>query len=106
MVEPVALLLNGRGHVVVRARDAGLADVEDGVIVDYALIDDLVIVTFDVDFRRAIRRRNARCLHVCAPERTARGRLAEHYDEVIRLFGARARLVTLPRNGPPTRDVY
>lgn len=101
MVEPVARLLQGRGHVVVRARDAELADAEDGVVADYALIDDLIIVTFDPDFRRAIRRRGGRCLHVRPPERTARARVAENYDEIVRLFHERARLVTLPTDGPP-----
>jgi predicted nuclease of predicted toxin-antitoxin system len=100
MVEPVALLLIGRGHRVIRARDAGLAAEEDVVLIDYALVDDLVIVTFDPDFRRAIRRRGGRCLHVRDPERTARARLAKYYREVIRLFEGRARLVTLPSEGP------
>lgn len=105
MVEPVARLLNGRGHVVIRARDAGLASEEDGVIADYALIANLVIVTFDPDFRRAIRRRGGRCLHVRPPERTARNRLREHYREVAGMFVAHARLVTLPARGSPTRDL-
>lgn len=106
MVDPVALLLIGRGHVVTRAREAGLATEDDAVVVDYALVDDLVIVTFDSDFRRSIRRRGARCLHIRPPERTARPRLAEHYPEVVRLFNERGRLVTLPRYGEPTRDEH
>ena len=105
MVEPVALLLNGRGHVVIRAREAGLAQEEDGVIADYALHAELVIVTFDPDFRKAIKRRGGRCLHVRPPERTARERLATYYREVIGFFADRARLVTLPANRPPTRDL-
>jgi predicted nuclease of predicted toxin-antitoxin system len=104
MVEPVARLLTGRGHRVVRARDAGLADEEDWVVVEYALIDDLVIVTFDPDFRRSIVRRGARCLHVRTPERTARQRLADHYYGVVKHFNERARLVTLPADGEPRRD--
>lgn len=105
MVEPVALLLNGRGHVVIKARDAGLAAEDDTVVIDYALVDDLVIVTFDPDFRSAIRRRGeGRCLHIVGQERTARARLAEHYDEVVQHFNQRARLVTLPADGPPRRD--
>jgi predicted nuclease of predicted toxin-antitoxin system len=104
MVEPVALLLNGRGHIVVRARDAGLSAEVDGVIADYADLDSLVIVTFDPDFRGAIRRRGGRCLHIRTPERTARARLATHYEETIGFFVAGARLVTLPPDGRPTRD--
>ena len=105
MVEPVAWLLEGRGHRVIRAREAGLADELDPVVVDYALVDDLVIVTFDPDFRKAIRRRGeGRCLHIHTPERTARARLAAHYREVVRHFSERARLVTLPSLGPPRRD--
>ena len=59
MVEPVAALLNGRGHPVRRAREVGLAAEEDIVIIEYALETDLVIVTFDPDFRskRAAQRR-------------------------------------------------
>jgi predicted nuclease of predicted toxin-antitoxin system len=103
MVEPVALLLEGRGHRVTRARDAGLASEDDPIVIDYALVDDLVVVTFDPDFRAAIRRRGeGRCLHIHAPERTARERVAEHYHEIVRLFEEeRARIVTLPANGPP-----
>jgi hypothetical protein len=104
MVEPVALLLNGRGHVVVRARDAGLDRDADNVVVEYALIENLVVFSFDPDIRRVIRRCGARCLHIHPPERTARERLAEHYRGVVRHFNARAHLVTLPRSGPPTRD--
>jgi predicted nuclease of predicted toxin-antitoxin system len=104
MVEPVALLLVGRGHVVIRARDAGLADAADNVLVEYALIENLVVVTFDPDIRRAIRRCGARCLHIHPPELTARARLAGHYREVIQHFAERGHLVTLPRKGPPRRD--
>lgn len=105
MVEPVALLLNGRGHRVIRAREAGLSAEEDGVIADYALVADLIVVTFDPDFRGAIRRRGGRCLHVRDPERTARRRLATHFQEVVTLFAGGARLVTLPRDGPPRQDL-
>jgi predicted nuclease of predicted toxin-antitoxin system len=102
MVEPVVDLLVGRGHRVIRARDAGIAGEIDIVVADYALIDDLVIVTFDPDMRRVIRRRGeGRCLYVRPPELTARARLAEHYNAVIDLFVRRARLVTLPPAGTP-----
>jgi len=101
MVEPVAALLNGRGHPVRRARDVGLADEADIVIIDYALEFDLVIVTFDRDFRSAVQRQGARCLHIRPPERTARRRLREEYEAVIALFLGGALLVTLPREGDP-----
>jgi predicted nuclease of predicted toxin-antitoxin system len=105
MVEPVADLLNGRGHPTRCVRDLGLANESDAVVADYALIDDLVIVTFDLDFRSSVRRKGARCLHIRPPERTARRRLAEWYREVIDLFSEGARLVTLPTDGPPTPEV-
>lgn len=101
MVEPVAALLNGRGHPVRRARDVGLAREEDIVIVEYAIEADLVIVTFDPDFRSSAYRKGARCLHIRPPERTARQRLARHYRETVALFWQGASLVTLPADGPP-----
>jgi predicted nuclease of predicted toxin-antitoxin system len=101
MVEPVAALLNGRGHPIRRARDVGLADEVDIVIIDYALEADLIIVTFDRHFRSAARRQGARCLHIRPPERTARRRLREHYETVITLFWEGEPLVTLPREGMP-----
>lgn len=65
MVEPVARLLIGRGHPVIRAREVGLDGDEDIVIADFALErGDLVVVTFDHDFRRAVVRRGCRCLHI------------------------------------------
>ena len=68
MVEPVALLLVGRGHVVIRARDAGLATVADNVLVEYALIKEVCSRRqLDPDIRRSIRRCGARCLHVHPP---------------------------------------
>jgi predicted nuclease of predicted toxin-antitoxin system len=101
MVEPVALYLMGRGHPIRRARGVGLADALDITITDYALARDLVIVTFDPDFRSSARRQGARCLHIQHPERTARERLRSYYREVVDLFWGGASLVTLPRNGPP-----
>jgi predicted nuclease of predicted toxin-antitoxin system len=103
MVDPVADLLMGRGHPVVRARDAGLADAEDWVIAEYAQANasDMVVVTFDIDFRNSLRRRDCRCLHIRGRERTARARLADYYREVVLLIGAGQRLVTLPSEGPP-----
>jgi predicted nuclease of predicted toxin-antitoxin system len=104
MVEPVADLLNGRGHVVIRARDVGLSDVEDAIVIDYSLVDDLVIVTFDPHIPQAIRRRGqGRCLHIRTREIDARERLRLYYDEVVAHFTARARRVVLPANAPPVR---
>jgi predicted nuclease of predicted toxin-antitoxin system len=104
MVEPVVALLIGRGHPVRRARDVGLATDDDAVLGDYVLIDDLVIVTFDPDFRSSARRKGARCLHIRPPERTARERMRTYYREVVALFWDGARLVTLPANAPPRAD--
>jgi predicted nuclease of predicted toxin-antitoxin system len=101
MVEPVARLLIGRGHPVRRAREVGLADEQDVVVVDYALANDLVIVTFDPDFRSSARRKGARCLHVRPPERTARRRVAVFYRTIVDLFWDGAGLVTLPTKGEP-----
>ena len=103
MVEPVATLLNGRGHPVRRAREVGLDKEADIVVIDYALIANLVIVTFDPDFRSSARRQGARCLHIRPPERTARRRLSDRYSEVVDLFWEGAVLVTLPTEGPPER---
>jgi predicted nuclease of predicted toxin-antitoxin system len=74
------------------------------VIIDYALVADLVIVTFDPHFRSSARRRGARCLHISPPERTARRRLANHFRAVMDLFWEGALLVTLPREGEPQRN--
>jgi predicted nuclease of predicted toxin-antitoxin system len=101
MVEPVAALLMGRGHPVRKAREVGLADESDAVIAEYALAADLVIVTFDPDFRSSLRRQGARCLYIRPPELTARARLTHHYRDVVRLLWSGAVLVTLPPHGPP-----
>jgi predicted nuclease of predicted toxin-antitoxin system len=101
MVEPVARLLNGRGHRTVRARDAGLATEPDEILVDYALANDLVVVTFDPDLRTRVRRRGCPCLHIRTPEITAAERLRQHYEAIITLFREGHPLVTLPLEGPP-----
>jgi predicted nuclease of predicted toxin-antitoxin system len=101
MVAPVADFLQGNGHPVRRARDVGLADEEDSVLPDYAIVEELVIVTFDRDFRSSARRKHARCVHIHPPERTAKDRVARHYREVVRLIWSGAELVTLPADGPP-----
>lgn len=100
MVEPVARLLIGRGHPVIRARDVGLDDDDDIVIADFALEGgDLVVVTFDHDFRRAVVRRGCRCLHIRGREATARQRLAAAYREAFARFSAGERDVRLLANG-------
>lgn len=101
MVEPVARLLNGRGHRVVRARDAGLAAEQDADIIEYCLRNELVVVTFDGDFRDSALRAGCRCVHIRHPEITARGRLREHMDGLMALLDAGVRLATLPSSGPP-----
>ncbi|MDQ6879699.1 MAG: hypothetical protein M3082_18760 [Candidatus Dormibacteraeota bacterium] len=102
MVEPVALLLNGRGYRTIRARDAGLATESDEILVEYAWANDLVVVTFDPDLRSSVRRRGCRCLYVRTPEITALDRLREHFRAVIDLLQEGRPLVTLPLDGPPT----
>lgn len=100
MVEQVVRLLNGRGHPIIRARDAGIEAEEDQVLVEYALARNLIIVTFDRDLQSKAWRANCRCLHLRGRERTARRRLAAAYDEVIRLFQQEAsRLVTVTAAG-------
>jgi predicted nuclease of predicted toxin-antitoxin system len=105
MVEPVADLLNGRGHPVKRVREVGLADADDVIVVDYAIANDLVIVTFDRDFRNSMVRRGCRCLHIEGAERSARPRLTEHYLSVVDLFYAGKRDVILPAEGPARERV-
>jgi hypothetical protein len=103
MVQPVVDYLVGRGHRVIRATDIGLGGEEDWVLIEYAdgAQPPYVLVTFDTDFKNAAVRRDARCLWIRDPERTARARVAEHYDALIQLFERGQRLVTLPRLGGP-----
>lgn len=103
MVEPVAELLNGHGHPVRRVREIGLADAADAIVADYADANNLVVVTFDRDFRNALVRRGCRCLHIEGQERTARRRLADHYRSVVDLFSNGKREVILQADGP-TRE--
>jgi hypothetical protein len=100
MVEPVAELLMGRGHPVRRVRDVGLAAADDSDVSAYALANDLVVVTFDRDFRNSLTRRGCRCLHIEGPERTARARIGEHHRSVVDLFYDGKREVLLPSDGP------
>lgn len=99
MVEPVAMLLNGRGHRTVRAHQAGLATAEDADVAEYCLTNNLVVVTFDLDFRKAMLRAGCRCLCIRGRELTARERLADGYSRVIELFETGVHLVTLPTTG-------
>jgi predicted nuclease of predicted toxin-antitoxin system len=100
MVEPVVLLLNGRGHRVIRARDAGIEAEDDQTLVEYALANALVVVTFDRDLRDKSLRGGRKCLHIRPPERTARDRIAAAYATVADCFARQSRpLVTVRRDG-------
>lgn len=99
MVEPVVLLINGRGYRIRRARDAALADEDDQTLVEYCLRWNLVLVTFDADLRDKGMRGRCRVLHIKTPERSARDRLAAAMDRVVGRFMAGDRLVTLRRDG-------
>ena len=104
MIEPVAALLQGRGHPVVRAKEAGLARASDAEVVAYALSLRLVLVTFDPDLRDSGIRGNCPVLHIRHPERTARARVAKHYRAIAAMVGEGHALVTLPGTGPPRAD--
>ena len=100
MVEPVVRLLNGRGHRVVRARDAGIEAEDDQTLVEYALANRLAVVTFDRDLRDKSLRGGCNCLHIRPPERTARDRVAAAYASIVDCFGRQNRpLTTLRPNG-------
>lgn len=104
MVEPVAALLQGRGHPVARAKEAGLARASDAEVVAYACTLQLVLVTFDPDLRDSGLRGNCSVLPIRPPERTARARVAQHYRSIIEMVGEGHRLVTLPGTGEPRVD--
>ncbi len=97
----MANYLRGRGHRVVRAAAALLSAESDAVIVDYALANDLVIVTFDADLRSGSVRKGCRVLWIDGPEWTARDRVATHYGDIIGLLNQSGHLVSLPDGGPP-----
>jgi predicted nuclease of predicted toxin-antitoxin system len=99
MVADVATYLNGRGHRNVGAAAAGLATADDRDVVEYCLTNDLIVVTFDLDFRDAVLRAGCRCLCIRTPELTARERLAVQYDTVMQIFIHGARLATIPTRG-------
>lgn len=73
----------------------------DAVIVDYALANDLVIVTFDADLRSGSVRKGCRVLWIEGPEWTARERVATRYGDIIGLLSQAGHLVSLPDGGPP-----
>ena len=99
MVADVAMFLNGRGHRNVGAAAAGLATADDRDVVEYCLTNDLIVVTFDLDFRDAVLRAGCRCLCIRTPELTARERLAVQYSEILRIFVDGGRLATIPQRG-------
>jgi predicted nuclease of predicted toxin-antitoxin system len=104
MVEPVALLINGRGNRVWRAREVGLEREDDQVLVEYVLSFELVLVTFDRDLRNKARRGGCQVLHIRGPEISARERLADAYEAVRAPLAARQRLVTLHSDGHVSVD--
>jgi predicted nuclease of predicted toxin-antitoxin system len=99
MVADVATYLNGRGHRNIGAAAAGLATAEDRDVVEYCLTNDLIVVTFDLDFRDAVLRAGCRCLCIRTPELSARERLAAQYKPVTRILREGGRLATVPAQG-------
>jgi hypothetical protein len=99
MVEPAVDLLIGRGHRVIRARDADLSDEDDQVLVEYALALGLIILTFDRGMRRKVHLAGGQCLWIETPEPTAKKRLADGYRDVCALLQVRHPIVSVKRNG-------
>lgn len=99
MVDPVVDYLNGRGHRILRARDVGLARASDADLVEYALANTLVLVTFDGHLRDSSLRAGCPCVHFRPREITARKRISDCYDETTRLLRAGVRLVTIDSKG-------
>jgi len=92
------MLLQGKGHRLVRAKEAGLAKADDSDLAEYALAKRLVVVTFDADFKRLAFDRGCRVLYVRHPERTARERIAAQHSEISALLvRRRSCLVTVLR---------
>jgi predicted nuclease of predicted toxin-antitoxin system len=104
MVHPVARYLRGRGHRVVLAAESGLATEEDDPVIQYALANKLVVVTFDRDFRTNSLRAGCPCLWIQAPEVTARERLKAGYNAVIALLEANQPLVRIQPAGAVVAD--
>ena len=73
-------------------------------MVAYALLLQLVLVTFDPDLRDSAVRGSCPVLHIRPPERTARSRVTEHYQAIVEMVGEGHRLVTLPGTGEPRVD--
>jgi predicted nuclease of predicted toxin-antitoxin system len=97
----VGCLLVGRGHRVHEIRGTDLQIAGDPELARYAADWNLVIVTFDSDFRHASQPHGCRCLLIKPFELTARERFAQHYREVISLFATGSRFVVLPARGRP-----
>ncbi len=103
MVHGVVDYLIGRGHPVRTARQVGLQQAEDAEVAEYALAQELVVVTFDADFRSSVLRHGARCLHIHPRETTARGRLKDAYADILKALQAGCHLVTVDAKGRVTR---
>jgi predicted nuclease of predicted toxin-antitoxin system len=99
MDDAVIRYLRGRRHRVVLVRDVGLAGEDDEPVVQYALANDLVAITFDADFRRNLLRAGCRCVWIRFPESTARQRLRDGYVAVMALLEAGQPLVRIQPSG-------
>lgn len=64
MDKAVVRLLNGRGHRVVRAFDAGLTTASDADIVEYVLAKRLTLLTFDPDLRNSALHGECQVVHI------------------------------------------
>lgn len=102
MVDPVVTLLNGRGHRVRKAREVGLDDEEDQILVEYALANSLIVVTFDRDLRDKSLRGGCQCLWIRHDEVTAKYRVADGYREICKLLQGRRPLVVVHPDGRVT----
>lgn len=100
------MLLQGKGHRLVRAKEAGLDKAVDSELAEYALAKRLMVVTFDADFKRLAFDRGCRVLYVRHPESTLRERIAAHHVEISALLmGRRSRLVTVLQQGVSSTEV-
>jgi predicted nuclease of predicted toxin-antitoxin system len=95
----VVRYLRGRGHRVILAQAVGLASEDDDPVIQYALANDLVAITFDADFRQNVLRAGCRCVWIRYPESTARQRVKNGYVAVIALLDARQPLVRIQPSG-------
>lgn len=85
-----------------RARDVGLSDETDVVIVEYALGEDLVIVTFDPDFRSSAMRKGSRCLHIRPPNEPRGAESATTTTRLSCSFGTGQRSLRFPPRDLPS----